>query len=116
LAEFGDDRNRYANAKCRKNYAGTSPITKASGTQKVVLARFVRNRHLADATYLWAFCSLTHSVGARRYYDTRRTNGANHHQALRALGNRLVGLLHGCLRYGQNYSEVVAWGESAIAA
>jgi len=116
LAEFGDDRTRYATAKCRKNYAGTSPITKASGTQKVVLARFVRNRHLADATYLWAFCSLTHSAGARRYYDTRRANGANHHQALRALGNRLVGLLHGCLRYGQNYSEVVAWGESALAA
>ena len=116
LSEFGDDRNRYANAKCRKNYAGTSPVTRASGNQKVVLARFVRNRHLADATYLWAFCSLTHSAGARRYYDTRRAAGANHHQALRALGNRLVGLLHGCLRYGQTYSEVVAWGESALAA
>jgi transposase len=116
LAEFGDDRTRYANAKSRKNYAGTSPITKASGTQKVVLARFVRNRHLADATYLWAFCSLTHSPGARCYYDTRRASGANHHQALRALGNRLVGVLHGCLRYGQNYSEVTAWGESALAA
>jgi transposase len=116
LAEFGDDRARYANAKCRKNYAGTSPITKASGKQKVVLARFVRNRHLADATYLWAFCSLTNSPGARRYYDTRRANGANHHQALRALGNRLVGILHGCLRYQQGYSEVMAWGESALAA
>jgi transposase len=116
LSEFGDDRNRYANAKCRKNYAGTSPITRASGTQKVVLARFVRNRHLADATYLWAFCSLTHSAGARRYYDMRRAHGANHHQALRALGNRLVGILHGCLRYEQNYSEVVAWGEAALAA
>jgi transposase len=116
LAEFGDDRTRYANAKSRKNYAGTSPITKASGMQKVVLARFVRNRHLADATYLWAFCSLTRSAGARRYYDTRRDTGANHHQALRALGNRLVGILHGCLRYGQNYSEVTAWGERALAA
>jgi hypothetical protein len=50
--------------KCRKNYAGTAPITKASGKQKVVLARFVRNRHLADATYLWAFCTLTQSPGA----------------------------------------------------
>jgi transposase len=116
LAEFGDDRNRYANAKCRKNYAGTSPITKASGKQKTVLARFVRNQHLADATYLWAFCSLTASPGARGYYDTRRANGANHNQALRALGNRLVGLLHGCLRHGHNYSEVTAWGASALAA
>ena len=91
-------------------------LRKASGKQKMVLARFVRNRHLADATYLWAFCALTHSPGARRYYDARRANGAKHHQALRALGNRLVGLLHGCLRYGQNYSEATAWGESALAA
>jgi transposase len=49
LGEFGDDPNRYADAKSRKNYAGTSPITKASGTRKVVLARYARNRRLADA-------------------------------------------------------------------
>jgi hypothetical protein len=33
LAEFGDDRERYADA--RKNYAGTSPITRAAGTRRV---------------------------------------------------------------------------------
>ncbi len=49
LGEFGDDPNRYADAKSRKNYAGTSPITKASGTRRVVLARYTRNRRLADA-------------------------------------------------------------------
>jgi transposase len=59
LAEFGDDRSRYADAKARKNYAGTSPITRASGTRRVVLARYARNRHLADATHQWAFCALT---------------------------------------------------------
>ncbi len=48
LAEFGDDPNRYADAKCRKNYAGTSPITRASGKSHVVLARYARNRRLAD--------------------------------------------------------------------
>ena len=31
LAEFGDDPRRYADARARKNYAGTSPITRASG-------------------------------------------------------------------------------------
>ncbi len=59
--EFGDDPNRYADAKSRKNYAGTSPITKASGTRRVVLARLARNRRLADACYLWAFAALTAS-------------------------------------------------------
>ena len=57
LAEFGDDPNRYADAKSRKNYAGTSPITRASGTRRVVLARYARNRRLADACYLWAFAA-----------------------------------------------------------
>jgi len=110
LGEFGDDPNRYADAKSRKNYAGTSPITKASGTRKVVLARYARNRHLADACYLWAFSALTKSPGARAFYDERRAARDTHHRALRALGNRLVGILHGCLRHGTPYDEQTAWG------
>ena len=81
----------------RRNYAGTSPITRASGTKRAVLARYVRNKRLADAIYLWAFASLTASPGARAFYDEHRAAGDTHHQALRALGNRLVGFLHGCL-------------------
>jgi hypothetical protein len=110
LGEFGDDPNRYADAKSRKNYAGTSPITKASGTRRVVLARFARNRRLADACYLWAFAALTASPGARAFYDQRRAAGDTHHRALRALANRLVGILHGCLRHGVLYDEETAWG------
>jgi transposase len=110
LGEFGDEPDRYATAKSRKNYAGTSPITRASGTKKAVLARHVRNRRLADAIYLWAFSSLTASAGARGYYDARRAAGDSHHQALRALGNRLVGILHGCLSHHVNYDEDLAWG------
>jgi hypothetical protein len=109
LGEFGDEPNRYATAKCRKNYAGTSPITRASGTKKTVLARHVRNRRLADAIYLWAFASLTASTGARAYYDARRAAGDGHHQALRGLGNRLVGILHGCLAQHVAYDETIAW-------
>ena len=86
LGEFGDEPNRYATAKSRKNYAGTSPITRASGTRRVVLARHVRNQRLADAIYLWAFAALTASPGARAFYDTRRAAGDTHHAALRALG------------------------------
>jgi transposase len=110
LGEFGDEPNRYATAKSRKNYAGTSPITRASGTKRAVLARHVRNRRLADALYLWAFASISASPGARLYYDLRRTAGDTHHQALRALGNRLVGILHGCLTHHAAYDETIAWG------
>jgi hypothetical protein len=109
LGEFGDDPNRYADAKSRKNYAGTSPITRASGTKRIVLARYARNRRLGDACYLWAFTTLTASPGARAYYDQRRTVGDTHHQALRALANRLVGILHGCLTHRTPYDEHIAW-------
>ena len=109
LGEFGDDPNRYADAKSRKNYAGTSPITRASGKSRVVLARYARNRRLADACYLWAFAALSSSPGARTFYDQRRAGGDTHHRALRALANRLVGILHGCLRHGTLYDEQTAW-------
>ncbi len=109
LAEFGDDPHRYADAKARKNYAGTAPITRASGKSRVVLARVARNKRLADALYQWAFCALGSSPGARAYYDTKRAAGATHHAALRALANRLVGILHGCLRHHTPYDETIAW-------
>jgi transposase len=113
LGEFGDDPNRYADAKSRKNYASTSPITRASGRQRVVLARYARNRHLADACRMWAFAALTASPGARAFYDQRRTNGDTHNRALRALANRLVGILHGCLKHHTPYNEHTAWGHRA---
>jgi len=109
LGEFGDDPNRFTNAKCRKNYAGTSPLTIASGKKKAVLARHVRNPHLYDALDRWAFATLLCSPGARSYYDQHRANGDTHHQALRALANRLVGILHGCLRHHALYDEHTAW-------
>lgn len=80
----------------------------ASGKKKVVKVRAVGNRHLADACYLWAFCAISHSPGARAYYDELRQGGADHDAALRALANRLVGILGGCLRHHQCYDEAVA--------
>jgi transposase len=109
LAEFGDDASRYADARSRRNYAGTSPITRASGTRRVVLARYAVNTRLRDALYLQAFAALNTSPGARAYYDAHRARGHTHHQALRALGNRLVGILHGCLRHHTTYDEATAW-------
>ncbi len=116
LGEFGDDPDRYATAKCRKNYAGTSPRTIASGTKRAVLARHVRNRRLYDAIDQWAFCSLTNSAGCRAFYDEHRAAGDTHHQALRALGNRLVGILHGCLSSDTLYDEHTAWAHRTPAA
>ncbi|MET8425094.1 IS110 family transposase [Nocardia sp. NPDC004860] len=109
LAEFGDDPHRYASAKARKNYAGTSPITRASGKKKVALARFVHNDRLIDALTTQAQPALLWSQGARAYYDRHRARGAGHNAALRQLANRLVGILHGCLKTGTHYDEATAW-------
>ena len=109
LGEFGDDADRYTNAKARRNYAATSPLTRASGRSRVVSARFVKNKRLADAAHRWAFCALSNSPGARAYYDHRVALGDSHNKALRALSNRLVGILHGCLRHRSSYDEHTAW-------
>jgi transposase len=109
LAEFGDDKKRYADGRARRNYAGTSPITRQSGKRKVVMARYVHNDRLLDALGRQAFCALRTSPGARAYYDRIRARGTGHHAALRQLGNRLVGILHGCLKTGTKYDEATAW-------
>jgi len=114
LAEFGDAPGRYACARARKNYAGSSPITRASGRSKAVLARFIRNDRLADALQSQAFSALTASPGARAYYDKQRARGLGHNPALRQLSNRLVGILHGCLKTSTRYNEATAW-PNAIA-
>jgi transposase len=116
LAEFGDDPDRYASAKARKNYAGTSPITRASGKKKVALARFVRNDRLIDALMAQAQSALLLSPGARAYYDRQRARGAGHNPALRQLANRLVGILHGCLKTGTLYNETTAWSHHITSA
>jgi hypothetical protein len=87
------------------NYAATSPVTKASGHSRVVLARFARNRRLADACGQWAFCAMNSSLGTRRYYDQLRSRGKTHRQALRQVAKRLVGILHVCLERGVMYDD-----------
>lgn len=116
LGEFGDAPDQYADAKARKNYAGTSPVTRASGTKKVVLARYARNRRLGDALQQWAFCSLRGSPGARAYYQQLRDRKIGHQAALRQLANRLVGILHGCLKTRTTYDEQTAWAHHSTTA
>ncbi|WP_371666467.1 transposase [Streptomyces sp. NBC_00289] len=116
LAEFGDDPARYASAKARKNYAGTSPVTRASGRSHTVQARFVRNNRLADALQRQAFCALQNSPGVRRYYNKQRARELDYNPALRQVGNRLVGILHGCLKTRTRYDEATAWAHHANLA
>lgn len=109
LAEFGDAPDRYAAARARRNYAGTSPVTRASGTSHVVIARLARHERLADATWQWASCALTASPGARAYYDDHDPGPNTAKTARRMKANKLVGILHGCLTHRTMYDEELAW-------
>ena len=90
LAEIGDDRSRFANARSLKAYAGAAPVTRASGKSRTVTHRKVKNQRLAAVGYVWAFSALTASPGARAHYDHRKTTGDRHTAAQRHLFNRLL--------------------------
>ncbi|WP_234321345.1 transposase [Streptomyces katrae] len=109
LAEIGDDRARFATAGSMKAYAGSAPVTRASGKSCSVMARRVKNQRSAAAGYVWAFASLTASPGARAHYDRRKEAGDRHVAAQRNLFNRFVGMLFYCLQHGEPYEELKAF-------
>jgi transposase len=109
LAETGDDRSRFQDAKGLKAYAGAAPVTRASGKTKSVTHRRIKNNRLAAAGSSWAFSALTASPGARAHYDRRRDAGDRHAAAQHNLFGRLLGCLHRCLTTGQHYDETVAF-------
>jgi len=109
LAEIGDDQARFATASALRSFAGTAPVTRASGRSRYVKARKIRNRRLADACHWWAFATLTRSPGARAHYDRRRAAGDHHNAALRNLANKLLGRLWWCLHHHEPWDETAAW-------
>lgn len=109
LAEIGDNRSRFADTRALKSYAGSAPITRASGKSLIVMHRRVKNQRLAHASHLRAFSALTASPGTHAHYQRRRTAGDGHTAALPHLSNRLLGCLHHCLQTRQHYQETTAF-------
>jgi transposase len=109
LAEIGDDPARFTDPNSLRAFAGTAPVTVASGRSHYVKARKVRNKRLGDACHWWAFAALTKSPGARAHYDRRRAAGDHHNAALRNLANKLLGRLWWCLANGEMWDDDAAW-------
>jgi transposase len=109
LAEIGDDRARFTDARGLKAYAGSAPVTRASGKTTAVMHRRVKNQRLASVGYVWAFAALTASPGARAHYDRRKAAGDRHVAAQRNLFNRLLGCLHHCLAASTQYDDATAF-------
>lgn len=99
LGDVGGDRQRFPDARGLKAYAGSAPITRASGESTLVSRRHIRNRRLADAGYNWRRPSLRVSAGARAHYYRRRALG-DRHSAQRNLYNRFLGMLYRRLQTG----------------
>ncbi len=68
------------------------------GQEPYVQAHYLCNNRFADALQAQAFSALRNSLGARRCYDKQRAPYVGYNFALRHLGNRLVGILHGYLK------------------
>ncbi|MFE9469365.1 IS110 family transposase [Streptomyces virginiae] len=113
LGEIGDDRTRFATAGGLKAYAGSAPITRASGKRRYVGRRFVKNNRLNHVGHLWAFASLSGSAGADAHYRRRRAGGDWHMQALRHLFNRMLSQLHHCLHARSLFDEAIAFPADA---
>jgi hypothetical protein len=109
LAEIGDDRDRFVDDRALKAFAGSAPVTRASGKSRTVTRRRIKNNRLAGIGYSWAFTAAARPSPAREHYLRRRDRGDGHPAALRHLFNRMLGQLHHCLQTGQTYDPVRAF-------
>ncbi|SIH25674.1 transposase IS116/IS110/IS902 [Mycobacteroides abscessus subsp. abscessus] len=109
LAEIGDDRTRFDNGRSLKAFAGSAPITRASGKKTVITYRHIKNNRLAAAGSIWALASLHTSPGAKRHFQNRRERGDWNRQAQRHLFNKFLGQLHHCLKTSTSYNETHAF-------
>ncbi|MGS2805929.1 transposase [Nocardia sp. MW-W600-9] len=116
LAEIGDDRTRFADARALKAYAGTAPVTRASGRSISITFRRIKNDRLAAAGWVWGFSAGSHAGPTRDHYLCRRAHGDRHSAALRRLVNKMLGQLYYCLQNQQEFDPLKAFGQPATHA
>ena len=116
LAEIGDDRSRFADARALKAYAGSAPITRASKRSICITHRHIKNNRLATAGWIWAFAAATNCPAARQHYRRRREHGDRHGAATRHLFNKLLGQLYYCLQNRELFNQDRAFRQAITAS
>ncbi len=116
LAEIGDDRRRFADARALKAYAGSAPVTRASGRSISITFRRIKNDRLAAAGWVWGFAAGSNPGPAREHYLRRRAHGDRHSAALRHLVNKMLGQLYYCLQNRQEFDPIKAFSHGATPA
>jgi transposase len=94
LAEWGEDRSRYADAASVQTLAGTAPVPFASGNYAKAHKRFACVKPLRNALYQFAWQSTRQEPWAREYYQRKRAEGKSHSMAVRALANMWVRIIY----------------------
>ena len=105
LAEIGDDRSRFADARGLKAFAGSAPITRASGKKTVVLQRHIKNRRLAAVGPIWGSGIVARLAGSppplRRTTCRRRLEPPGPTASVQQVPRPT----HHCLQTGKLYDE-----------
>ncbi len=94
LAEWGEDRDRYADANSVQTLAGTAPVPSQSGNYAKAYKRFACVKPLRNALYQFAWQSTRQEAWALAYYQRKRAQGKTHSMAVRALANVWVRIIY----------------------
>jgi len=94
LAEWGDDRARYADENLVQTLAGTAPVPFQSGNYAKAHKRFACLKPLRNALHQFAWQSTRQEAWAASYYRRKRAEGKTHSMAVRALANVWVRIIY----------------------
>lgn len=121
LGEIGTDRDRFDDAQSLQCYAGTAPVTQATGKKRSVHMRRACNLNLRQAIHFLADRSRKTCAWAQAYYRKKKEEGHRHSSALRCLGQRWIKIIWAMWRNRKRYdpdlhqSNQVAHGSWVIA-
>jgi hypothetical protein len=105
LAVFGSQRDRYGSAEEVQVYSGIAPVLERSGKMKWVHFRWACPKFLRQSFHEWAGHSIVKSAWARAYYQQSRSQGQDHHAAVRALAFKWIRILFRCWKDRVAYDE-----------
>lgn len=105
LCAFGEDRDRFSDAKQLQRYAGVAPVTEQSGNSRWVHWRFKCPTFLRQSFVEWAAETIPRSFWAGAFYAQHRARGASHQAALRALAFKWIRILFRCWQDRTPYDE-----------
>jgi transposase len=105
LCAFGEDRNRYRDARELQRYAGIAPVTEQSGNSRWVHWRLSCPKFLRQSFVEWVAETIPRSFWSETFYAQQRARGTSHQAALRALAFKWVRILFRCWQDRTPYDE-----------